>query len=211
MHAVRIDRKKRLAAEPRTGHNRYHPDIAPIVEVAEGEEVVLETRDSVDGQVEPHASAADLAHLDAGLVHPLTGPVFVKGAEPGDMLEVEFLDIVPQPTAFSVIIPGMGFLRDIMTKPFVVHWKIRDDWATSAEIPGVRIPGAPFMGISGVAPSAQKLKEWTEREQRALDAGAFVVPPGEAGAGAGRSLRHRRAAHHSAARKRRKLRRQTAH
>ena len=98
------------------------------------------------------------------------------------MLEVEFLDIVPQPTAFSVIIPGMGFLRDIMTRPFVVHWKIRDGWATSAEIPGVRIPGARFMGISGVAPSAQKLKEWTEREQRALDAGAFVVPPGEAGA-----------------------------
>jgi formamidase len=127
-------------------------------------------------------SAADLAHLDTGLVHPLTGPVFLKGAEPGDMLEVEFLDIVPQPTAFSVIIPGMGFLRDIMTRPFVVHWKIRDGWATSAEIPGVRIPGAPFMGISGVAPSAQKLKEWTERERRALDAGAFVVPPGEAGA-----------------------------
>jgi formamidase len=182
MHAIRIDRKKRLAAEPHSGHNRYHPDIAPVLEVAEGEEVVLETRDSVDGQVGPDMSAADLAHLDTGLVHPLTGPVFLKGAEPGDMLEVEFLDIVPQPTAFSVIIPGMGFLRDIMTRPFVVHWKIRDGWATSAEIPGVRIPGAPFMGISGVAPSAQKLKEWTEREQRALDAGAFVVPPGEAGA-----------------------------
>ena len=152
MHATRIDRKKRLAAEPHSGHNRYHPDIAPVLEVAEGEEVVLETRDSVDGQVGPDMSAADLAHLETGLVHPLTGPVFLKGAEPGDMLEVEFLDIVPQPTAFSVIIPGMGFLRDIMTRPFVVHWKIRDGWATSAEIPGVRIPGAPFMGISGVAP-----------------------------------------------------------
>jgi len=105
---------------------------------------VLETRDSVDGQVEPDTSAADLAHLDTGLVYPLTGPVFVKGAEPGDMLEVEFLDIVPQPTAFSVIIPGMGFLRDIMTRPFVVHWKIRDGWATSAEIPGVRIPGGSW-------------------------------------------------------------------
>jgi formamidase len=89
-----LTRKKRLAAEPRTGHNRYHPDIAPVLEVAEGEEVVLETRDSVDGQVEPDTSAADLAHLDTGLVHPLTGPIFVKGAEPGDMLEVEFLDIV---------------------------------------------------------------------------------------------------------------------
>jgi formamidase len=182
MHAIRIDRHKPLSAEPHGGHNRYHPDIAPALEVAEGEEVVLETRDGVDGQIGPHATVADLAHLDAGRIHPLTGPIFVKGAEPGDMIEVEFLDIIPQPTAFSAIVPGLGFLRDVMTTPFVVQWKIRDGWATAAELPGVRIPGAPFMGISGVAPSAQKLKEWTEREQRALDAGGFVLMPDEAGA-----------------------------
>ena len=179
MHAIRIDRTKPLAAEPSTGHNRYHPDIAPLLEVAEGQEVVLETRDGVDGQIGPGVTVADLAQLDPGRIHPLTGPVSVKGAEPGDMLEVEFIDILPQPTAFSAIVPGLGFLRDVMTTPFVVQWKIRDGWATSAELPGVRIPGAPFMGISGTAPSAQKLKEWTEREQRALDAGAQCrgIPP----------------------------------
>jgi formamidase len=162
--------------------NRFHPDIAPALEVAEGEEVILETRDALDGQLGPDATVADLATADANLIHPLTGPVFVKGSQPGDMIEIEFIDIIPQLTAFSAIVPGLGFLRDIMTTPFVVNWKIRDGWATAAEIPGVRIPGAPFMGISGVAPSAQKLKEWTEREQRALDAGGFVVPPTEAGA-----------------------------
>jgi formamidase len=182
MHAVRINRTKPLAAEPSTGHNRYHPDIAPILEVSEGEEVRLETRDGVDGQIGPNATAADLGNLDPGRIHPLTGPVFVKGAEPGDMIEVEFLDILPQPTAFSAIVPGLGFLRDVMTTPFVVQWNIGGGWATSAQLPGVRIPGAPFMGISGTAPSAQKLKEWTEREQRALDAGGFVIPPGEVGA-----------------------------
>ena len=181
-HAIRIDRDKPLAAEPHTGHNRYHPDIAPAMEVAEGQEVVIETRDSVDGQIGPNTTVADLAHLDTGRIHPLTGPIFVKGAEPGDMIEVEFLDIVPQPTAFSSIVPGLGFLRDVMTTPFVVHWSIKDGWATAPEIPGVRIPGAPFMGISATAPSAQKLKEWTDREQRCLDAGGFVVPPSEAGA-----------------------------
>jgi len=181
-HAIRIDRAKRLAAEPHSGHNRYHPDIAPVLEVAEGEEVVLETRDALDGQIRPETTLADLGGLDANLVHPLTGPVFVKGAEPGDAIEVEFLDIVPQPTAFSAIVPGLGFLRDVMTTPFLVHWTIRDGWATAPEIPGVRVPGAPFMGISATAPSAQKLKEWTDREQRALDAGGFVLPPSEAGA-----------------------------
>ena len=63
-----------------------------------------------------------------------------------------------------------------------MQWKIRDGFATAAELPGVRIPGASFMGISATAPSAQKLKEWTEREQRALDAGGFVLPPSPDGA-----------------------------
>jgi formamidase len=182
MPAIRIDRKKPLAAEPHTGHNRYHPDISPILEVAEGEEVTLETRDALDGALPPDATLADLGNVNADLVHPLTGPVFVKGAEPGDMIEVEFLDLVPQPTAFSAIVPGLGFLRDVMTTPFIVNWKIRDGFATAAELPGVRIPGAPFMGISATSPSAQKLKEWTAREQRALEAGGFVLPPSEAGA-----------------------------
>jgi formamidase len=181
-HAVRINRSKPVADEPHSGHNRYHPDIPPALEVGEGEEVVLETRDGSDGQIGPDATLADLGSLDPGRIHPLTGPVFVKSAEPGDMLEVEFLDIIPQPYGFTAIVPGLGFLRDIMTTPFLVNWKIRDGFATAAEIPAVRIPGAPFMGISGTAPSAQKLREWTEREQRALEAGGLVMTPSAAGA-----------------------------
>jgi formamidase len=78
--------------------------------------------------------------------------------------------------------PGLGFLRDVMTEPFLVHWQIRDGWATSAEIPGVRIPGGPFMGVSGVAPSAEKLAEWTVREQRVIDKGGLAFPPDPGGA-----------------------------
>ena len=182
MHAIRIDRSKPLAEEPHFGHNRYHPDIAPAAEIGEGEEIALETRDALDGQITPQTTVADFATLDAGAVHPLTGPVFVKGAMPGDMLEIEFTDIIAQPTAFSAIMPGLGFLRDVMTEPFLVHWQIRDGWASSAQIPGVRIPGAPFMGVSAVAPSAAKLAEWTAREQRAIDRGGLVFPPDAQGA-----------------------------
>ena len=116
MHAIRIDRNKPLCDEPNCGHNRYHPDIAPAVEIGEGEEIALETLDALDGQITPTTTVADLATLDAGGVHPLTGPVFVKGAQPGDMLEIEFTDIIAQPTAFSAIMPGLGFLRDVMTE-----------------------------------------------------------------------------------------------
>jgi hypothetical protein len=64
MHTIRINRAKRLADEPHSGHNRYHPDITPVLEVAEGEEVILETRDALDGQLAPGATVADLASVD---------------------------------------------------------------------------------------------------------------------------------------------------
>ena len=75
--------------------------------------------------------------------------MLVKGARPGDLLEIEFVDILPQPHAFTGIVPGLGFLRDLYTVPYLVHWSIADGWATSTELPGVRIPGAPFMGVIG--------------------------------------------------------------
>ena len=143
MHAIRIDRSKPLAEEPHVGHNRFHPDIAPVLEVSEGEEVVMETRDAVDGQIEPDSTVADFASLNAGAVHPLTGPIYIKGAEPGDALEIEFLDIEPQPIAFSAILPGLGFLRDVMTTPYLVHWRIADGWATSEVAVGMRIAAHP--------------------------------------------------------------------
>ena len=138
---ISIDRGKPLAEEPRTGHNRWHPDIEPIAEVGEGEDVTLETRDACDGHLTPRSTVADLATLPVGAIHPLTGPVAVKGARPGDLLEIEFREIVPQPWAFSGIIPGLGYLRDVMTTPYLVHWNIADGWATSPQLPRVRISG----------------------------------------------------------------------
>ena len=182
MKSVTIDRKRPLRDEPKTGHNRWHPDIPPIVEVDEGEEVSLETRDALDGYLTPRSTEADFAALEAGPIHPLTGPVLVKGARPGDLLEIEFVDIVPQPWAFTAIMPGLGFLRDIMTIPFLVHWDIADGWATSRQLRGVRIPGASFMGVSGVAPSLAQLEAWTRREADLLTRGGMVFPPDPAGA-----------------------------
>jgi formamidase len=180
--SISIDRSKPLAAEPRTGHNRWHPDLVPALEVDPGVEVVLETRDALDGALNASSTVNDLGSVPMGAVHPLTGPVYVKGASPGDLLEIEFTDIAPQPWAFSTIMPGLGFLRDVMTTPFLVHWQIADGFATSAQIPGVRIPGAPFMGVSGVAPSVQQVEAWTLREAAYANRGGFALLPDPDGA-----------------------------
>jgi formamidase len=180
--SITIDRSKHLDQEPLTGHNRWHPALEPRLEVEPGEQVALETRDALDGYLNAGSTVSDFAALPLGAIHPLTGPVFVKGAMPGDLLEIEFVHIEPQPWAFSAIMPGLGFLRDSITTPFLVHWKLADGWATSAQLPGVRIPGAPFMGVSGVAPSQAQVIEWAQREAAAAARGGFALPPDADGA-----------------------------
>jgi formamidase len=181
-HVIRIDRSKPLRTEPRTGHTRWHPDIPPALRVDPGDTVVLETRDAFDGAVTRTTSAAELQRADLNVVHPLTGPVFVNGAEPGDLLEVHIVDIAPQAFGFTTIVPGFGFLRDFFPAPFLVKWAIEAGFATSADLPGVRIPGAPFMGVMGVAPSRELLAQLTAREDELLRRGGMVLPPSPAGA-----------------------------
>ncbi len=174
---IRIDRDKRLKDEPETGHNRWHPDLPPIIEVGENENVVIETRDASDGQVTPDTAPEDFEKMDQKVSHPLTGPIYVEGAEPGDLLEVEYVDIFPQTYGWTRFRPGAGFLRDVFTEPFIAHWDISRGSATSDQIPGVRIPDGSFMGTAGVAPSRSQLEEWTRREQELLDRGGMVQPP----------------------------------
>src|SRR5262245_19860088 len=165
MKIVKIDRAKMLRDDPHTGHNRWYPDVDPVIDVGSGEEVALETRDTSDGQIRYEMSLDRLGGYDPKVVHPLTGPVYVSGAEPGDLLEVEYLDIVPERYGFTRFRPNIGFLRDLFPHEFLVHWDLSGDCATSVQVPGVRIPPAPFMGTAGVAPSFAQLEQWTLREE----------------------------------------------
>jgi formamidase len=182
VHRVSIDRSKTLAQEPRTGHNRWHPAIPPIVRADPGDRVILDTRDALDGQITSGTKSADLAGANLDVVHPLTGPVYINGAEPGDLLEVRILEVEPASFGFTAQIPGFGFLRDVFPEPFLVKWDIADGYATSADLPGVRIPGASFPGTIGLAPSADLMRRIQTREQALLERGGVVLPPSAAGA-----------------------------
>lgn len=183
-HVIAIDPTQPLAQEPTTGHNRWHESIDPVIEVDPGDRVIYETRDAVDGQLVPSSTVADVARLNLNVVHPLTGPVFVKGAEPGDLLEARLLAIEADPWdhwGYTVEIPGFGFLRDEFADPYIVHWRLTgNEYAESEQIPGVRIPCNPFPGTFGVAPSAELRQAATERESALAERGGFALLPDSA-------------------------------
>ena len=181
-HELRVDYSVPLADQPGSGHNRWHPDIPPVVRCAPGDEVVIDTRDAFDGQLTRESTADDVARADLGVVHPLTGPVHVDGAEPGDLLVVDVVDVTPPDFGYTVQVPGFGFLRDVFPEPHMIRWDLDSGWATSADLPGVRIPAAPFLGTFGVAPSHDLMAQITAREQELLDRGGNVLPPDPAGA-----------------------------
>jgi formamidase len=142
----------------------------------------MDTRDGVDLQIKPSTVASDLRKVDLNSSHALTGPVYVEGAEPGDLLETTVLRIEPGSFGFTAILPGFGLLRGVFQEPYLVKWNMRDGYATSRDLPGVRVPDASFMGVMGVAPSRLLRQRILLREEELRRRGGFVLPPEPRGA-----------------------------
>lgn len=151
---VRVDPRVPLIEDRGTGHNRWHPDIPPVARCAPGDTVVLDTRDAADGQVTVASASADLAELDLNRVHPMTGPVFVDGAMPGDLLEVDVEEVNPGGFGFTAITPGFGFLRDMFPDPFLVRWRLDGGLAVSDDLPGWPSRPTRSSASSGLRPTA---------------------------------------------------------
>jgi formamidase len=158
-------------------HNRWHPDLEPIAEVAPGEELRLETEEGLGGQFTRESTHADVATCNRGLGHPLTGPIYVEGAEPGQTLEVELLAYESGDFGSTAVIPGFGYLADVFTEPYLVKWEIENGAARSAELPGVIVPEELFAGVIGVAPSHERLESFRRREEELRDRGQLVADP----------------------------------
>ena len=169
------------AADPNC-FNRYHPAIPTVKRAAPGDVVIFETRDALDADLTLESRAEDLAALDLNLVHPMTGPLHVEGAERGDVLEVTLMDIAPDQYGYTVIVPGFGFLRDKFTEPFIANWKADRLAAVSDQIPGVRIPFKGFMGSVGVLPGEPEVRDWLKREADLGEMGGVALPPQPIGA-----------------------------
>ena len=158
--------------------NRLHPEIPMVASAAPGQTIVLRTRNAGDSVLDPASSYVDPRDADPirGTVHPLTGPLFIEGAEPGDVLAVTILDIDPGPFGFTILAP-IGFISDRIAGPTRILWRLNRTEAVSDDIPGVRIPNASFPGIVTVLPGPAELDGMLSREaELAAQGGAVSLP-----------------------------------
>lgn len=159
--------------------NRLHPDIPMVATARPGERITLKGRDASDIDLDPdeltEAEASPRASF--GVVHPLVGPIFIAGAEPGDVLAVTIEAIDPGPVGWTSASP-FGFAGDALgVENRFISWRLNDEFAVSDALPGVRIPNASFPGVIATMPGRALLAEALEREQQLADAGGAVFTP----------------------------------
>jgi acetamidase/formamidase len=133
-------------------HTVWDKAIDPILEVESGATLQLETVDASGGQLTRYSTAQDVTEIDMGSVNPVTGPVYVKGAEPGDTLQVEILELASNDWGWTAIIPGFGLLADEFPDPWLNISSIDAITDTVRFNDEVTLPFAPFPGTIGVAP-----------------------------------------------------------
>ena len=125
---------------------------APVLEIESGETVELEAADASGGQLTAGSTAADVENLDLTRVNPVTGPVYVKGAQPGDVLAVEIRELKSHDWGWTAIIPGFGLLADEFPDPWLNISKVDPAGNQVHFFDGVTLPFEPFPGTIGLAP-----------------------------------------------------------
>jgi formamidase len=186
-----VDQAKSMRDQAIPGHNRWHPDIPVATMVRPGQNIRVECREWTDGQIGNNDSANDVRDVDLNRAHMLSGPIGVEGAEPGDLLVIDILDLGPvQPPQEYGDAPGQGwgytgvfakangggFLTDYFPDAYKAVWDFQGQVATSRHIPGVRYTGLTHPGLFGTAPSADLLTRWNRREKALADTDPDRVP-----------------------------------
>jgi acetamidase/formamidase len=135
-----------LSAEPT--HSVWDRSLLPRLRVEPGDQVAFECIDASGGQVYPAMTTEEYLTIDRTRIHALTGPVWIEGAEPGDVLQIDVLSTRHAGWGWSSIVEGLGFLKDRFREPYLFHWQL-DGESTASLAPAV-VPVRPFLGVMGV-------------------------------------------------------------
>ncbi|WP_338749290.1 formamidase [Bacillus sp. FJAT-52991] len=178
----RLDLSKPMEEQAHPGHNRWHPDIPAAFSVEPGTAFRMDCKDWTDGQISNNDDPSDIRDVNLSRVHVLSGPVYVNGAEPGDLLVVDILDIGAfqgEEWGFNGIFSkenGGSFLTDHYPEAAKSIWDFEGIYTTSRHVPGVKFAGVIHPGLIGVAPSMELLNKWNEREKALLETDPDRVP-----------------------------------
>ena len=138
-------------------HNKFSSTIPPVLTVPSGSVIEVRTEEATDGQLNVSSTSADVPNVKFDPIHPLTGPVFVDGAEPGDVVAVKLHRIEIGDWGWAGIFPGFGFLASEFTEPFLKTFKLGKDVPVAHFNDKIKIPLKPFAGVMGVAPATDSL------------------------------------------------------
>ncbi|MCS7374334.1 MAG: acetamidase/formamidase family protein [archaeon GB-1845-036] len=134
-------------------HYMWDKTLKPALKIDPGDRVIIELRDVTDGQITPNSTTEDLNKLDWNRMYPLAGPIYIRGAEPGDTLTVRIIDVKTKGWGWSAILPGYGLLEEF-DKPYLKIWDLSEGDYTILDDKAI-IPIKPFCGTMGVAPKEE--------------------------------------------------------
>ena len=135
----------------------FSPEVPPVLRIEQGQEVTLTTHDCFSGQLE--SSDDTLETLDWSITNPATGPVWIEGAKPGDLLRVDLLEVKATGPSVMVTIPGAGAMGDLITEQ---ETTILEHVGDSVVYKGkVTVKQNPMLGVIGVAPAQGEIPNST--------------------------------------------------
>ena len=137
-------------------HSKFSRNEKPVLTVKSGAVIQVFTEETTDKQLDLNSTVDDLATLKSDPIHPLTGPVYVEGAEPGDTLAVTLHEIELGDWGFAAIMPGFGLLAGEFDQPYLRTFDFSKDKKTLQFADKIQIPLNPFPGVMGVAPDTDE-------------------------------------------------------
>ena len=166
--------ERRCGSDPHC-FNRIHPDIPAVARAQPDQTIIFRTRNALDLDLAARAQGR-MDVIDFGAPHPLTGPVHIEGAAPGDVLAVTLLDIEPGAWGLTNI-SAFGFAADLSGENHEVMWQLNRREARSPTLRGVVIPNASFPGVMTTLPDQSELELMLARERDLAAAGGDVFGP----------------------------------
>jgi acetamidase/formamidase len=144
-----------MVAHELTGpdHRLWTTTHPPALTVSDGDTITFSVQEALAGQFDALRTGDPLPDLDWDRVYPLAGPIIVDGAEPGDVLEIEVLEVSPTDWGWTAVVPGLGLLSDDFPDAHFHRWDLSGGPAAGADFKGLAtVPVRPFLGVMGVCP-----------------------------------------------------------